>query len=247
MKITILKPCHENWNTMSPDEKGRFCAVCSKTVRDFRKVPDDDIIDVFSKASDEICGNFNPSQLNRELHYSYINTLFVKFAVGAILTTGGIVSVNAQQNKICDTLKTEEIQQVVFNTRRDRELLGSVSVVPASALLDSKEKEKEIVSKLSGVMGKPPADNNSIRIGGAPSSGKIYKPMYVVNGKISDYEKVKALDPNLIKTMNILKGASASAKYGEKAKDGVIVITTKKENNEIKAPAIEDRRSLCLF
>ncbi|KAA2223736.1 TonB-dependent receptor plug domain-containing protein [Chryseobacterium sediminis] len=230
MKITIPKPCHENWNTMSPDEKGRFCAVCSKTVRDFRKVSDDDIIDVFSKASEEICGNFNPSQLNRELHYSYINTLFVKFAVGAILTTGGIVSVNAQQNKTCDTLKTEDMQEVVFSTQRDKKSLGYVSVVSASVLSESKEKERiELVSKLSGVIGKSPTDNNSIRIGGAPSSGRVYKPIYVVNGKISDYEKVKALDPYLIKTMNVLKGASASAKYGEKAKGGVVVITTKKK------------------
>ncbi|SMO96735.1 TonB-dependent Receptor Plug Domain [Chryseobacterium rhizoplanae] len=230
MKITIPKPCHENWNTMSPDEKGRFCTVCSKTVRDFRKTSDDDIIDVFSKASEEICGNFNPSQLNRELHYSYINDLFVKFAVGFMLTTGGIVSVDAQQNKICDTLKTEDLQEVFLNTQGDRKLLGSVSVVPAIALSDSKEKEKkEIVSKLPGVIGKAPEDHNSIRIGGAPSSGAVYKPMYVVNGKISDYEKVKALDPNLIKTMNILKGVSATTKYGEKAKDGVVVITTKKK------------------
>ncbi|MBB6330770.1 TonB-dependent SusC/RagA subfamily outer membrane receptor [Chryseobacterium sediminis] len=233
MKITIPKPCHENWNTMSPEEKGRFCTVCSKTVQDFRKASDDDIIDVFSKASEEICGNFNPSQLNRELHYSYINTLFVKFAVGAILTTGGIVSVNAQQNNTCDTLKTEDIQEVVFSTQRDRKPLGSVSIVPAGALSESKEKErKEIVSKLSGVIGKSPEDNNSIRIGGAPSSGRVYKPIYVVNGKINDYEKVKALDPYLIKTMNVLKGASASAKYGEKAKGGVVVITTNKKREK---------------
>lgn len=233
MKITIPKPCHENWNTMTPDEKGRFCAVCSKTVRDFRKVPDDDIIDFFSGTSEEICGNFNPSQLNRELHYSYINSLFVKFAVGAMLTTGGIVSVSAQQNKTCDTLKTEDMQEIVFSTQRDRKPLGSVSVVSASLLSESKEKErKEIVSKLSGVIGKSPTDNNSIRIGGVPSSGAVYKPIYVVDGKISNYEKVKTLDPNLIKTMNILKGASASAKFGEKAKGGVVVITTKKKRKK---------------
>jgi hypothetical protein len=47
MKITIPKPCHENWENMTPDEKGRFCAVCSKTVRDFSKVPDDEIIGFF--------------------------------------------------------------------------------------------------------------------------------------------------------------------------------------------------------
>ncbi|WP_276966418.1 TonB-dependent receptor plug domain-containing protein [Chryseobacterium sp.] len=230
MKITIPKPCHENWDTMTPYEKGRFCAVCSKTVQDFRTAPDDEIIQVFSNTSQEICGAFHPSQLNRDLHYSYINSLFVKFAVGFILTTGGIVSVHAQQKNACDTLKADEVEEVAFSTQRDRKLLGSVAVVPASALLQGKEKEnKEIISKLSGVIRMTPGDNNNIRIGGAPSSGTAYKPLYVVDGKISDFEKVNTLDPNFIETMNVLKGNSAVVKYGEKVKDGVIEITTKKK------------------
>ena len=40
--------------------------------------------------------------------------------------------------------------------------------------------------------------------------------MYIVDGKISDFEAINALDPNLIKTMNVLKGTSAVVKYGEK-------------------------------
>ena len=35
MKITIPTPCHENWNEMTPNEMGRHCTVCSKTVKDF--------------------------------------------------------------------------------------------------------------------------------------------------------------------------------------------------------------------
>ncbi|CAI8820963.1 TonB-dependent receptor plug domain-containing protein [Chryseobacterium sp. IT-36CA2] len=237
MKITIPKPCHENWNAMTPDEKGRFCAVCSQTVRDFRKDSDDDIIDFFANAPQEICGNFNPSQLNRDLNYSYMNTLLVKFAVGFMLTTGGIVTVNAQQKFANDTLKTNEMQAIFlseFNNRQHQKLFGAVSVIPANTLLDNKEKErKEIVSKLSGVVGQPPKENNSIRIGRAPSSGVAYQPMYVLNGKISTYENIKDLNPDQIKTMNVLKGASASAKYGEKAKDGVIVITTKRKKYKI--------------
>lgn len=230
MKITIPKPCHENWNAMSPDEKGRFCAVCSKTVRDFRKTSDDDIIDVFSKTSEEICGNFNPSQLNRDLHYSYINALFVKFAVGCMLTTGGIVAVSAQQNTINDTLKVQEIREIdisQFGNHRKYELLGSVSVVPSSALLNSKEKErKEIVTKLSDLQ---LPETSAMRIGKTPSGRSAsYMPLYIVDGKISDYEKVKALDPDQIKTMNVLKGTAASEKFGEKAKGGVVVIITKK-------------------
>ncbi|MCW1961582.1 TonB-dependent receptor plug domain-containing protein [Chryseobacterium viscerum] len=199
MKITIPKPCHENWNAMSPDEKGRFCSVCSKTVRDFRRADDDEIIDVFSRTSEEICGNFNPSQLNRDLNYSYINSLLMKFAVGVMLTTGGIVSVNAQE---CATKSN------VINLQNGMPMGKVISSPPVLQNADHFQ---------------------TLRIGGAPSSGAAYKPLYVVNGKICEYEKVKELDPNLIKTMNILKGASASVKYGEKAKDGVVVITTKKK------------------
>lgn len=32
MKISIPKPCNENWNEMTPDQQGAFCKVCSKVV-----------------------------------------------------------------------------------------------------------------------------------------------------------------------------------------------------------------------
>lgn len=239
MKITIPKPCHENWNTMTHDEKGRFCAVCSKTVKDFRNVQDDEIIDVFAKATEEICGNFNLSQLNRDLHYSYINALLVKFAVGVMLTTGGMVRVNAQQNKANDTLKIEEIQDVVLSEfRKERRLLGSVSVVSMDALACKEKEGKGAVPDVPKIFFSQISPNvhpetSAIRIGGVPSSGaKPYNPLYVVDGKISDYEKVKALDPNVIKTVNVLKEASATAKYGKKAKGGVVVITTKRKDKK---------------
>lgn len=96
MKITIPTPCHENWEAMTPEEKGRFCSVCSKTVRNFTVATDDEIIDVFSNSTEEICGNFYESQLNRNLQYSSINSVLLKFAAGFILTTAGLVSVQAQ-------------------------------------------------------------------------------------------------------------------------------------------------------
>ncbi|WP_426473696.1 hypothetical protein [Chryseobacterium balustinum] len=118
MKITIPKPCHEKWESMTPQEKGRFCAVCSKTVRDFTNDSDDEILDYFSDSSSQnTCGNFYESQLNRNMQYSIINSLFSKFAIGFILTTGGIVSVNAQEN---DSIKNSAIANL-------QGILGAVS------------------------------------------------------------------------------------------------------------------------
>lgn len=220
---------------MTPEEKGRFCSVCSKTVRDFTVASDQEIIEVFSHSSEDICGNFNASQLNRDLNYSFVNLLFAKFAVGFILTTGGFVSVNAQQNMVKDTLKTEEIKEIVFhgfNKQKDQKLLGAVSTIPANALNNTKEgNTKEIQPKVQGLMINQMPENRQdrtpIRIGGAHAMRDDQKPLVVVNKKIISFKDLQEIDPNIIKTMNVLKGASATAVYGSQAQNGVIVITTK--------------------
>ncbi|MGC5743458.1 TonB-dependent receptor plug domain-containing protein [Chryseobacterium sp. NFX27] len=234
MKITIPEPCHENWNTMTPEEKGRFCSVCSKTVRDFTIASDEEIMEVFSDPSENICGNFYESQLNRNLQYSYLNSVFVKFAAGFILTTGGLVSVHAQQITTNDTLKTEEMTEMVtttFHSRKDQKMIGSTTVIPASELNVKANKQEETVSKLQGIVSRPmPADNQPIRIGGASSSlRKDHKPLVVMNGKIASLEDLQEVDPNAIKTMSVLKDAAATSIYGSKAQNGVIVVTTKKK------------------
>lgn len=67
--ITIPEPCHENWNNMSPNEKGRFCKACDKTVHDFTKKTDEQIVKNFLD-NEKLCGRFKTNQLNKELVYS---------------------------------------------------------------------------------------------------------------------------------------------------------------------------------
>ncbi len=55
------------------------------------------------------------------------------------------------------------------------------------------------------------------------------KPLYIIDGKESNEKAMKDLNPNQIKSMNVLKGESAEKKYGDKGKNGVIEIKTKKE------------------
>jgi hypothetical protein len=64
-KITIPKPCHEDWNKMTPDKTGRFCNSCSKSVVDFTQMQANEIQDFFIlNQNKSICGRFKNSQLD---------------------------------------------------------------------------------------------------------------------------------------------------------------------------------------
>lgn len=54
------------------------------------------------------------------------------------------------------------------------------------------------------------------------------EPMYIVDGKVVDKDKMIQMNPDKIESINILKGESAKELYGRKGKNGVVVINTKK-------------------
>ena len=66
--ISLPDPCHEDWNKMTPVERGRFCNACQKTVIDFTLLNDGQVIDIFKRNTDgQLCGRFVADQLDREL------------------------------------------------------------------------------------------------------------------------------------------------------------------------------------
>ena len=68
LQLTIPVPCHENWDNMSPVEKGRFCSSCQKQVIDFSNMSDREIGQFFKKPSTgSVCGRFMQDQLDRDI------------------------------------------------------------------------------------------------------------------------------------------------------------------------------------
>lgn len=63
IKISIPEPCSEDWNQMTPKDKGRFCSSCAKTVVDFTKMDKNQIADYLSENAN-ICGHINTKQLD---------------------------------------------------------------------------------------------------------------------------------------------------------------------------------------
>ncbi|CAG4993980.1 TonB-dependent receptor P39 [Dyadobacter sp. CECT 9275] len=112
--------------------------------------------------------------------------------------------------------------------------------------------------KMAGVnitsLGSGPAGTSKIRIRGQSSFGGNNSPLIVVNGvpidntnfgakgdagdkgsnRTSDSgDGLSSINPDNIESMTVLKGAAASALYGSRAKDGVIMITTKTSGNGV--------------
>lgn len=84
-KLYIPEPCSEDWESMSPQEKGRFCSACNKCVIDFTQKQPQEIQQIIEEKKEEpICGRFYNHQLERpdsseklkERFFTYIPSYF---------------------------------------------------------------------------------------------------------------------------------------------------------------------------
>lgn len=69
-QLQIPEPCHEDWNKMTPVDKGRFCDSCQKSVVDFTGMSDKQLVAFFKKPSTgSVCGRFHNDQLERDIAF----------------------------------------------------------------------------------------------------------------------------------------------------------------------------------
>ncbi|MGI9531901.1 SusC/RagA family TonB-linked outer membrane protein [Lutimonas sp.] len=93
--------------------------------------------------------------------------------------------------------------------------------------------EQLITGKTAGVNVTPPSgrpgESGTVKIRGGISSFSNTSPLYVIDGVPIDQKgpALNSINPNDIESFNILKDASATAIYGSRATNGVIIITTK--------------------
>lgn len=154
-----------------------------------------------------------------------------------------------------ETVGIEEVVAVGYGTMKKSDLTGSVSSISSDRFQVGSGITAQQIMKgsISGVSvsqnsGKP-GGTNTIRVRGGTSISASNDPLYVIDGvpistsagvsstKLSsttDYfdqeavDPLSSLNPNDIESINILKDASATAIYGSRGANGVIMITTKR-------------------
>ncbi len=118
--LSIPKPCHENWSEMTPNEKGRFCNSCTKTVVDFTKMNSKEIQSyIHNNKHQRICGHIKQNQLDsinlqisEAVFHNQMN--FHKLFVLALLLAMGTTLFSCSDQK-GSTKKIESVEIVTDN------------------------------------------------------------------------------------------------------------------------------------
>ncbi|WP_373495029.1 SusC/RagA family TonB-linked outer membrane protein [Aquiflexum sp.] len=140
-----------------------------------------------------------------------------------------------------DTKQLNEVVVIGYGTQRKSDLTGSVGSVSREDFNVGQvtNAEQLITGKIAGVQITPnsgrPGAGARIRIRGGSSLNASNDPLIVIDGVPLDNSGVAGtsnllnfINPNDIETFDVLKDASATAIYGSRASNGVILITTRK-------------------
>lgn len=141
-----------------------------------------------------------------------------------------------------DAAMLEEVVVTAVGIKREtRSVTYSTSAVSSESVGKRKSKQQNVQNalqgKVSGLQIQPKRTNPTIVLRGNRSTTSVNEPIYIIDGVVATDKQVKELNTKKIKDIEVLKGASANAIYGNQAGNGVVLIQTK--NGNYTLPKIE--------
>ncbi len=127
----------------------------------------------------------------------------------------------------------QEVVVIGYGTSRKKDLTGSVASIPMADIekIPITRADQMIQGRVSGVQvtqtNAEPGGNVSIRIRGTNSINSGNEPLFVIDG-FPGAGDLNSINPSDIASIEILKDASATAIYGSRGANGVVLVTTKK-------------------
>jgi len=164
-KISIPKPCHEDWNNMSPEQQGRHCTACNKTVIDFTNWDEHQIRSYLeSRSGERVCGRFNITQLAVAEEQASVLPLILKSNISIlrkiaaiVLLCFGVASSQSYAQKIKGKVKCET------NLSTKEPVLMGDTIIVTNDSLNKQPPTMDTTKYIPQIMGKiapyhPPKD-----------------------------------------------------------------------------------------
>lgn len=175
------------------------------------------------------------------LVFNYLGYLTKEVLIGK----ANVISVKL----IVDMSKLDEVVVIGYGSQRRSSVTSSITQVSASQIKRQKQKAyhnklagqiestpitKALQGTVSGLQINPnsgnPGSNTRIFIRGQSSFINGKDPLVIIDDKVNNLENV---NPNQIKDITVLKDANATALYGSKGSNGVIIISTKDKQTKV--------------
>nr|GFC69111.1 hypothetical protein [Tanacetum cinerariifolium] len=174
----------------------------------------------------DVSGNYSVAAApGSTLVFSFVGFLTQEVPVGREATIGTVTLSS-------DTKSLDEVKVIGYGTQRAEAVTGSVVSISGAALREvpTANISQALQGRLPGVeltqSSSRPGATMQIRIRGARSLSASNDPLVVLDG-IPFPGSIGDINPNDIQSLDILKDASATAIYGSRGANGVILVTTK--------------------
>ncbi|MEN8857384.1 MAG: SusC/RagA family TonB-linked outer membrane protein [Flavobacteriaceae bacterium] len=187
--------------------------------------------------SSEIDGTYTiEAKINDILIFSYLG-----YKTKEVKVTSSKINISLEE----DAQNLDEIVIIGYGSTTVKDATGAVTAITAKDFNKGNitTAENLLNGKVAGLTintGGEPGAGSTIRIRGGASLGASNDPLIVINGLPIDNNSVggsrsilSSINPNEIESFSILKDASATAIYGSRASNGVIIITTKKGTRKL--------------
>ena len=140
-----------------------------------------------------------------------------------------------------DSKALDEVVVTAFGVGQKKEsLVGSVQQIkPAELKVPSSSLSSSFAGRLAGVIavqrtGEPGADGSNFWIRGKSTFSGATDALIILDGVEISSSDLNALDPEVIEGFSILKDATATALYGTRGANGVMIVTTKRGEDVLK-------------
>lgn len=138
-----------------------------------------------------------------------------------------------------------EVVVIGYGSAKKQDLTGSVVNVKMADIVDnpSTSIDQALQGRMAGVdimttSGEPGA-STSIRIRGTRSITASNEPLVVVDGVIDAVQDLSEINPSDIESISVMKDASATAIYGSRGANGVVLVTTKKGTSSLPSVTVK--------
>ena len=175
----------------------------------------------------DLDGNYTLANVSKGaiLEFSYVGYVKLTKTVGSETTINAILYEDSQM--------LEGVEVVAFGTQKKESVIGAISTVKVAELkTPSSNLTNALAGRIAGVIsyqrtGEPGVDDASFFVRGVTTFGYKKDPLILIDGIELTSTDLARLQPDDIASFSIMKDATATALYGARGANGVILVKTK--------------------